>query len=69
MNHHEIAVSAIDSAIYTMLLPGAGDVDEARAETLVVAYFSINAIDPEEFNHYCERVRRIAVRTRQGDAT
>lgn len=68
MNHHEIAVNAIDSAIDTMLLPGAGDVDEARAETLVIAYFSINAIDPEEFNHYCERVRRIAVRTRQGDA-
>jgi hypothetical protein len=68
VNHHEIAVNAIDSAIDTMLLPGAGDVDEARAETLVIAYFSINAIDPEEFNHYCERVRRIAVRTRQGDA-
>lgn len=69
MNFHEIAVSAITGAIDTMLLPGAGAVEEAKAETLVVAYFSLNAIDPEEFKHYCERVRRIAVRTREGEST
>lgn len=68
MNNHAIAVSAIESAIHTMLLPGSGAIEEAKAETMVVSYFSVHAIDPEEFKHFCERVRRIAVRTREGDA-
>lgn len=68
MNNHAIAVSAIESAIRTMLLSGAGPIEEAKAETMVVSYFSVHVIDSEEFKHFCERVRRIAVRTREGDA-
>lgn len=52
MSPHSIAVSAIEAAIETMLLPGSGPVEEAKAETLVVAYFSLLAIDAEEFKHY-----------------
>ena len=65
MNPHETAVSAIEAAIQTMLLPGAGAIEEAKAETLIVAYFSLLAIDAEEFNHYCERVRRISQRRKE----
>lgn len=68
MNNHTVAIEAIESAIETMLLPGAGEVAEAKAEAMIVSYFSVHAIDPEEFKHFCERVRRIAVRTRQGEA-
>lgn len=60
MNPHSIAVSAIEAAIETMLLPGSGPVEDAKAETLVVAYFSILVINSDEFKHYCERIRRIA---------
>ncbi|WP_185061859.1 hypothetical protein [Pseudomonas putida] len=49
----------------TMLLPGSGPVEEAKAETLVVAYFSLLAIDSNEFKHYCERIRRIAERRKE----
>ena len=65
MNAHSVAVSAIEAAIETMLLPGAGLVEEAKAETLVVAYFSLLAIDSNEFKHYCERIRRIAERRKE----
>ncbi|MDH0639066.1 hypothetical protein N5D52_19200 [Pseudomonas sp. GD03860] len=67
MNTHTVAVSAIDGAIQNMLLPGSGAVEDAKAETLVVAYFSLLAIDSEEFKHYCERIRRIAERRPPGD--
>lgn len=66
MNQHDTAVSAIEAAINTMLLPGAGAVEEAKAETMVVASFQFEAIDSDEFKYYCERVRRIAVRNREG---
>lgn len=65
MKPHETAVSAIEGAIGTMLLPGAGLVEEAKAETLIVAYFSLLVITAEEFNYYCERVRRIAQRRKE----
>lgn len=65
MNPHSIATSAIESAIETMLLPGSGPVEDAKAETLVVAYFSILAINSDEFKHYYERIRRIAVRRKE----
>lgn len=65
MNPNSVATKAIDAAIETMLLPGAGEVEEAKAETLVVAYFSLLAIDDVEFKHYCERIRRIAVRRKE----
>lgn len=65
MSPHSVAVSAINAAIETMLLPGSGPVEDAKAETLVVAYFSLLAIDAEEFKHYCERVRRIAERRKE----
>lgn len=65
MSPHGIALSAINAAIETMLLPGSGLVEDAKAETLVVAYFSLLAIDAEEFKHYCERIRRIAVRRKE----
>ncbi|KPM67581.1 hypothetical protein HB13667_05920 [Pseudomonas putida] len=65
MSPHDIAVSAIEGAIQTMLLPGAGQVEEAKAETMVVAYFSILVIDSDEFKHYCERIRRIAERRKE----
>ncbi len=65
MNPHAVAVSAIEGAIETMLLPGAGPVEDARAETLIVAYFSLLAIDAEEFHFYCERVRRISERRKE----
>ena len=65
MSPHSLAVSAIEAAIETMLLPGSGLVEDAKAETLVVAYFSLLAIDAEEFKHYCERVRRIAERRKE----
>ncbi|MBF8793430.1 hypothetical protein IRZ70_11510 [Pseudomonas monteilii] len=65
MNPHGIAVSAIEAAIETMFLPGSGPVEDAKAETLVVAYFSILAINSEEFKHYCERIRRIAERRKE----
>lgn len=67
MNNHAIAIKAIESAIRTMLLPGQGDIAEAKAETMIVSYFSVHAIDSDEFKHYCERVRRIAVRNREGN--
>ncbi|MDH1548659.1 MULTISPECIES: hypothetical protein [Pseudomonas] len=65
MSPHGIAISAIEAAIETMLLPGSGPVDDAKAETLVVAYFSLLAIDAEEFKHYYERIRRIADRRKE----
>ncbi len=65
MNPHELAVAAIDGAIQNMLLPGSGAIEDAKAETLVVAYFSLLAIDDVEFKHYCERIRRIAVRRKE----
>lgn len=65
MSPHDIAVSAIEAAIQTMLLPGAGPVEDAKAETMVVAYFSILVIDSDEFKHYCERIRRIAERRKE----
>lgn len=65
MSPHSIAVSAISAAIETMLLPGYGPVEDAKAETMVVAYFSLLAIDAEEFKHYCERIRRIAERRKE----
>lgn len=65
MSPHTIAVSAIEAAIETMLLPSAGPVEDAKAETLVVAYFSLMAIDSDEFKHYCERIRRIAERRQE----
>ncbi|MND48392.1 hypothetical protein D3C76_862990 [compost metagenome] len=65
MSPHSIAVSAIEAAIETMLLPGSGPVEDAKAESMVVAYFSLLAIDAEEFKHYCERVRRIAERRKE----
>ena len=39
--------------------------EDAKAETLVVAYFSLLAIDSNEFKHYCERIRRIAERRKE----
>lgn len=65
MNPHSVAVRAIEAAIETMLLPGSGPVEDAKSETMVVAYFSILVIDAEEFKHYCERIRRIAVRRKE----
>ena len=65
MNPHSVAVRAIEAAIETMLLPGSGPVGDAKAETMVVAYFSILVIDSHEFKHYCERIRRIAVRRKE----
>ncbi|HEK1767530.1 TPA: hypothetical protein SMR47_001449 [Pseudomonas putida] len=65
MNPHSVATSAIEAAIETMLLPSSGQVEEAKAETLVVAYFSLLAIDSNEFKHYCERIRRIAERRKE----
>ncbi|WP_336202716.1 hypothetical protein [Pseudomonas guariconensis] len=65
MNPHGIAVSAIEAAIETTLLPGSGPVEDAKAETLVVAYFSILLINSDEFKHYCERIRRIADRRKE----
>lgn len=65
MNPHSVAVRAIEAAIETMLLPGSGAVEDAKAESMVVAYFSLLAIDAEEFKHYCERIRRIAVRRKE----
>ncbi|WP_338799629.1 hypothetical protein V9K81_10040 [Pseudomonas monteilii] len=65
MNPHSVAVRAIEAAIETMLLPGSGPVEDAKAEAMVVAYFSILVIDAEEFKHYCERIRRIAVRRKE----
>ncbi|MDH1143269.1 hypothetical protein N5C60_01420 [Pseudomonas mosselii] len=65
MNPHSVAVRAIEAAIETMLLPGSGPVEDAKAESMVVAYFSLLAIDAEEFKHYCERVRRIAERRKE----
>lgn len=67
MNANDIATSAIDAAIKTTLLPGSGPVEDAKAEAMAVAYFSLQAIDAEEFKHYCERIRRIAER-RKGAA-
>ncbi|UQB79206.1 hypothetical protein KI429_06010 [Pseudomonas shirazica] len=52
MNPHSVAVSAIEAAIETMLLPGSGPVEDAKAETMVVAYFSI--LDPR---HRLQRVQ------------
>ncbi|WDM87491.1 hypothetical protein LG197_23200 [Pseudomonas asiatica] len=65
MSPHSIATRAIEAAIKTMLLPGSGPVEDAKAETMVVAYFSILVIDSNEFKHYCERIRRIAVRRKE----
>ena len=65
MSPHTVAVRAIEAAIETMLLPGSGPVEDAKAESMVVAYFSLLAIDAEEFKHYCERIRRIAVRRKE----
>lgn len=65
MSPRTIATNAIEAAIETMLLPGSGPVEEAKAETLVVAYFSLLAIDSDDFKHYCERIRRIAVRRKE----
>jgi len=65
MSPHSLAVSAIEAAIETMLLPGSGLVEDAKAETLVVAYFSLLAINSSEFKHYCERIRRIAERRKE----
>ena len=65
MSPHSIAISAIEAAIETMLLPGSGPIEDAKAESMVVAYFSLLAIDAEEFKHYCERIRRIAERRKE----
>lgn len=65
MSPRTIATNAIEAAIETMLLPGSGPVEEAKAETMVVAYFSLQAIDSDDFKHYCERIRRIAVRRKE----
>ncbi|MFJ3117858.1 hypothetical protein ACIPI6_15085 [Pseudomonas protegens] len=65
MNNHAIAVKAIEAVIETMLLPGAGAIEEAKAETTIVNYFSILIINAEEFKHYCERVRRIVERRKE----
>ncbi|WP_110995409.1 hypothetical protein [Pseudomonas sichuanensis] len=65
MSPHSVAISAINAAIETMLLPGAGPVEDAKAETLVVAYFSILVINSDEFKYYCERIRRIAERRKE----
>lgn len=65
MTPHEIAVKAIEAAIETMLLPGATAIEDAKAETTIVTFFSILVIDAEEFKHYCERVRRIAQRRKE----
>lgn len=65
MSPHSIAVSAIEGAIETMLLPGAGPVEDGKAESMVVAYFSLLAIDSNECKHYCERIRRIAERRKE----
>jgi len=45
MSPHSIATSAIEAAIETMLLPGSGPVEDGKAESMVVAYFSLDAID------------------------
>lgn len=65
MTPHQIAVKTIEAAIETMLLPGVTPIEDAKAETTIVNYFSILAIDAEEFKHYCERVRRIAERRKE----
>ena len=65
MSPHEIAVKAIEAAIETMLLPGATAIEDAKAETTIVNFFSILVINAEEFKHYCERVRRIAERRKE----
>ncbi|MFG0461520.1 hypothetical protein ACF8GG_19645 [Pseudomonas sp. yb_1] len=65
MSPHSIAIKAIDGAIETMLLPSSGPIEDAKAESMVVAYFSLLVIDAEEFKHYCERIRRIAVRRKE----
>ncbi len=65
MSPHSVEISAINAAIETMLLPGAGPVEDAKAETLVVAYFSILVINSDEFKYYCERIRRIAERRKE----
>ncbi|MCW2272419.1 hypothetical protein [Pseudomonas sp. JUb96] len=65
MTSHEIAVKAIEAAIKTMLLPGATAIEDAKAETTIVNFFSILVINAEEFKHYCERVRRISERRKE----
>lgn len=65
MNPHSVATKAIEAAIETMLLPGSGPVEDGKAESMVVAYFSLLAIDSSEFKHYCERIRRIAERRKE----
>ncbi|MNJ53122.1 hypothetical protein D3C77_484990 [compost metagenome] len=65
MTPHQIAVKAIEAAIETMLLPGATPIEDAKAETTIVNFFSILVIDAEEFKYYCERVRRIAERRKE----
>lgn len=65
MTPHQIAVKAIEAAIETMLLPGATAIEDAKAETTIVNFFSILVINAEEFKHYCERVRRIALRRKE----
>ena len=65
MNPHSVAVRAIEAAIETMLLPGSGPVEDGKAESMVVAYFSLQAIDSNEFKHYCERILRIAERRKE----
>ncbi|MEA3237747.1 tyrosine-type recombinase/integrase [Pseudomonas mosselii] len=73
MNQHSVAVSAIKTAIETMLLPSAGPVEEAKAETLVVAYFSLLAIDSNELKHYIgavdAEIDRIIVDRQPADRT
>ncbi|MEE1869037.1 hypothetical protein [Pseudomonas auratipiscis] len=65
MSPHQIAVKAIEAAIETMLLPGATAIEDAKAETTIVNFFSILVINAEEFKHYCERVRRISERRKE----
>ncbi|MNJ28549.1 hypothetical protein D3C77_230890 [compost metagenome] len=65
MTPHQIAVKAIEASIETMLLPGATAIEDAKAETTIVNFFSILVINAEEFNHYCERVRRISERRKE----
>lgn len=36
-----------------------------QVETLIVTHFTADAIDADEFKHYCERVRRIAERHKE----
>ncbi|CAB5650348.1 Uncharacterised protein [Pseudomonas putida] len=67
MNPHSVAVSAIEAAIETMLLPGLARwrMRRRRRWSSPTSPSSILVIDSNEFKHYCERIRRIAVRRKE----